>query len=195
MLPKPLQLSSMDPQAPSDAELVNQLQAGQTSALALIYDRYASLVYGLALRMLKDTQGAEDLTQEIFITLWRQARYNPERGSLARFLMVMTRSRAIDKLRVRSINLDFCDRSTHPVAGNAPFTPFEQVSLEERSQQVRLALEQLSDYQRQVLEMAYYDGFSQSEIAQQLDIPLGTVKTRTRQGLLKLQRLLKDWMH
>lgn len=179
----------------TDAELFSALKAGQTSALGILYDRYASLVYRLALRILANPQEAEDLTQEIFLSLWRSGTYKPARGSLGSFLTTMTRSRSIDRLRSRGTNLKFLQRlSQAMMTETSPPTPFESASLSQRSQYVRDALAQLPQKQRQVLEMAYYNGFSQSEIAKQLDIPLGTIKTWARQGLLNLRKNLKDFI-
>ena len=179
----------------TDAELFDALKAGQSSALGTLYDRYASLVYRLALRILANPQEAEDLTKEIFLTLWRSGNYNPARGSLSSFLTVMTRSRAIDKIRSRGTNLKFLQRwSQAMVTETPPPTPFEAASLSQRSHYVRHALVQLPEKQRQVLELAYYDGLSQSEIAKQLDIPLGTIKTWARQGLLNLRKNLRDFI-
>ncbi|BAZ30161.1 RNA polymerase ECF-type sigma factor [Cylindrospermum sp. NIES-4074] len=185
-----------DLQKLSDAVLFQALTARDSSALTMLYDRYANLVYGLALKILKDAQAAEDLTQEVFLALWRQPNYNPARGSFSSFLVTMTRSRAIDKLRSRGANLKFLDRwsqqmSSQPLTNN----PFEQVSIEERSQKVRSALTQIPENQRQVLAMAYYEGLSQTEIAQRLETPLGTVKTRARQGLINLKKILQDWIN
>ena len=185
--------SSKNQLLPTDAELFRALKAGQSSALGILYDRYASLVYRLALRILANPQEAEDLTQEIFLTFWRRGTYNPTRGSLSSFLTTLTRSRAIDKLRSRSTNLRFLQRwSQAMVTETPPPTPFEAASLSQRSQYVRNALVQLPEKQRQVLEMAYYDGLSQSEIAKQLNTPLGTIKTWARQGLLNLRKNLQD---
>ena len=179
----------------TDAELYQALQAGQKSALGILYDRYGKLVYGLALKILNNPQEAEDLTQEIFLTLWRNQTYNPARGSVGSFLATMTRSRAIDKIRSRNSSLKFLARWSKTMS--APITPnqpLEQASFAERQGQIRQALTQISQEQRQVLEMSYYEGMSQSEIAQQLNIPLGTVKTRSRLGLLKLRQALEDVM-
>lgn len=193
MLPDPIDRSS---QLPTDAVLYQALIAGEPKALETLYDRYSRLVYGLALKMLKQPQAAEDLTQDVFLTLWRSQKYNPDRGSLSCFLVTLTRSRAIDRLRTQSVKLRFLDRWTRQLSSEAPTpTPFEQASLAERSQKVREALAQLPETQRQVLEMAYYQGLSQSEIAEQTAIPLGTVKTRSRQGLLRLRQALQDWIH
>lgn len=179
----------------SDEELIQALKAGQSSALGILYDRYASLVYRLALRILTNPQEAEDLTQEIFLNLWRSGSYNPSRGSLSSFLTTLTRSRAIDKLRSRGSNLKFIQRwSQMMVNETSSLTPFESAALSQRSHQVRQALTQLPEKQRQVLEMAYYEGLSQSEIAAQLGIPLGTIKTWSRQGLLNLRKNLRDFI-
>ncbi len=178
----------------TDAELFQALKAGDPSALATLYDYYAALVYGLALKILKETQAAEDLTQEIFLELWHKTNFNSTRGSLSSFLVVLTRSRAIDKLRSHRTKLKYLDKlSQHPSANTN--IPFEQASIAERSQKTRSALALIPDLQRQVLEMAYYEGLSQKEIAKRLNMPLGTVKTRARQGLLKLKTILQDWIN
>ncbi len=184
------------PSPPTDTELTNALKAGKHSALSILYDRYGKFVYRLALHILKNSQEAEDLTQEIFLALWRSNTYNPARGSLSSFLTTMTRSRAIDKLRSRGRNLKFLDswRQNMTTTAISYNNPFEHVALGERSQQLQNALVQLSPDQRHVLEMAYYEGLSLSEIAQKLDIPLGTVKTRSRLGLLKLRQILEDFI-
>ncbi len=179
----------------TDTELIDALKAGKHSALSILYDRYGKFVYRLALHILKNSQEAEDLTQEIFLALWRSNTYNPARGSLSSFLTTMTRSRAIDKLRSRGRNLKFLDSwRQNMTTETASDSPFEHVALGERSQQLQNALAQLPQDQRQVLEMAYYEGLSLSEIAQKLDIPLGTVKTRSRLGLLKLRQILEDFI-
>lgn len=197
---KPMEHDSVDSRAnhkvqPTDAEVFHALQTGESGALGILYDRYASLVYRLALRILANTQEAEDLTQEIFLTLWRSGKYNPARGSLSSFLTTMTRSRAIDKLRSRSTKLKFLQRwGQMMTAETSSPTPFEAASLSQRSQQVNEALAELPSSQRQVLEMAYYDGLSQSEIAKKLNIPLGTIKTWSRQGLLNLRKNLQGFI-
>jgi RNA polymerase sigma-70 factor (ECF subfamily) len=178
----------------TDAEVYQAVKSGQKAALGILYDRYGKLVYGLALKILNNPQEAEDLTQEIFVALWRDRSYNPSRGSLGSFLMTVTRSRSIDKLRSRKTSLKFLDRWSKTMSVETTNTPFEQASFSERSQQVRHALTQLSQEQRQVLEMVYFEGLSQSEIAQQLSLPLGTVKTRSRLGLLKLRQALEDFI-
>jgi RNA polymerase sigma-70 factor, ECF subfamily len=143
---------------------------------------------------LANPQEAEDLTQEIFLSLWHNAAKNPECRYFVRYLVTMTKSRAIDKLRARSRHLKLVERWGQSMTTEATPdpTPLEQATLTERSQRIRTALDQLPEKQRRVIEMAYDQGFSQSEIAHRLDIPLGTVKTNTRQGLLKLKQILLD---
>ena len=182
-----------EPLTPSDAALLDSLKAKQTGALGCLYDRYGSVVYGVALKVLQSQQEAEDLTQEIFLSLWQRPIDPAKHGHLLRYLIAMTRSRAIDKLRSRSRILNLVQRWGRNITAATPApTPVEQAVFDERSEQVREALTQLSEQQRQVIELAYDAGLSQSEIAQQLDKPLGTVKSWTRQGLLKLKQLLQD---
>jgi RNA polymerase sigma-70 factor, ECF subfamily len=179
----------------TDAELCHALKAQDQLALGALYDRYATLVYRLALRVLGNPQEAEDLTQEIFLILWKGSSYQPSRGSLSSFLTTLTRSRAIDRLRSRTSSLKFLQRwSQTMITEPSPLTPFEMASLSQRSEYVQDALAQLPEKQRRVLEMAYYDGLSQSEIAHQLATPLGTVKSWSRQGLLNLRKHLQTWL-
>jgi len=179
----------------TDAELYLSLRAGRAEALGVLYDRHAGLVYGLAFKVLGNPQEAEDLTQDIFLNLVRSSAYDPKRGSLRTFLAILTRSRAIDRVRSRNTALSFWGRWK---SGNSQETdsntPLEYVFQGERSEEVRIALAQLSESQQQILKMAYYDGFSQSEIAERLEIPLGTVKARARRGLLKLRQTLTNYM-
>lgn len=179
---------------PTDIELYQALQTGQQEALAALYDRYGSLVYRLGLKILSTPQEAEDLTQEIFLTLWRGRSYNPSRGSMSSFLTTLTRSRAIDRLRSRRSTVKFLQRWSQIMTTDTTPSPFESASLNQRSDYVRQALAQLPDKQRQVLEMAYYEGLTQTEIADRLNKPLGTVKSWSRQGLLTLRKHLQPWL-
>lgn len=188
---------SADVPTPSrtDAELIQAVRAGQVSALGVLYDRYSKLVYGLALRVLTNPEEAEDLTQEIFLILWRRQTYDPQRGSLSSFLVTLTRSRAIDRLRSRGSRHRMMQR-LRGIVGNETRSnlPLENISTWERSQLVKAALVELPEKERTVLEIAYFEGLSQSEISERLDIPLGTVKTRSRQGLIKLRQALQDYV-
>ena len=178
----------------TDADLFLRLQNGQTNILAILYDRHAGLVYGIALRLLGNTTEAEDLTQDIFLSLIRKCPYDPQRGSLRTYLGILTRSRALDKLRARIRQQQkLRDRALDEDAMVLANTPMVDVAQLERSHVVQSALEQLSTEEREVLEMAYYRGLSQSEIAKQLNTALGTVKSRSRRGLLKLRQTLGDF--
>lgn len=184
-----------DASLPTDVDLLVAVKEGQIKALGILYDRYAKLVYGLAVKILESSEEAEDVTQEVFLMLWSRNNYDPKRASLSSFLMTVTRSRSIDKLRSRSSKFKVLQRWQNMMCNEPlPNSPLDQVSVQERSQRVREALAQLADAERQVLEIAYYEGLSQSEIAQRLNIPLGTVKTRSRQGLLKLRQTLQGYV-
>jgi RNA polymerase sigma-70 factor (ECF subfamily) len=177
----------------TDAALFLSLQQGDQAALAVLYDRYSRLVYTIAFRVLNSGPEAEDLTQEVFLNLLQKPAYNPTRSSLGRFLSTVTRNRAIDRVRARRNR----QRILKGMAPQSPSVesfslPEAQASQGERSQRVRVALQTLPEKQRELLWLAYYHGFSQSEIAAHTNIPLGTVKSRIRQGLLQLKETLQD---
>jgi len=167
--------------------------ATDPSALGTLYDRYAKVVYGLALAILGSREEAEDLTQEVFVAVCKPKGYDPGRGSVSAFLTTMTRSRAIDRLRQRSRSARLL-RTWHEAAPPTPesTTPCEHVGMRRTAERVRAVLAGLPGAQREVLELAYYKGFSQREIAADLDTPLGTVKSRSRRALLALGQALED---
>ncbi|MGD1855435.1 MAG: sigma-70 family RNA polymerase sigma factor [Leptolyngbyaceae cyanobacterium] len=174
----------------SDADLLASLRSGKVEALRSLYQRYGRLVYTLSRRILHSDEEAEEITQDVFITLWKKDAYRADRGSLSRYLVVLTRSRSIDKLRSQTSHRQRLHKWHLMMAEVSP-TPLEMAALSERGERTRQALATLSDKERQVIEIAYYDGLSQSEIAQRLDIPLGTVKSRSRQALRKLRQALQ----
>ena len=176
----------------TDTEVYTALQSGNKQALGVIYDRYGDAVYRLALRMLSNQTEAEDLTQEVFLAFWKGANYDQSRGSMVVFLMTITRSRAINRLNQKRSQQQLTERFKQNTPEHYVNNTMEKATFNEIQQRVAGALKELPDTQRQILEMAYYDGLSQSQITQQLNIPLGTVKTRSRQGLLKLRKLLND---
>ncbi|MBW4461049.1 MAG: sigma-70 family RNA polymerase sigma factor [Nodosilinea sp. WJT8-NPBG4] len=185
-------LTSTETEAPTDADLWLALKADQTDALGLLYDRHGGLVYGIALRVLGHTQEAEDLTQDIFVKLPSTA-YNPQRGSLRTFLAILTRSRAIDRLRSRQVTQAAVERlqsiQTIPLA----HTPAQVLAQAERAREIQTALAQLSESQQKILRLAYYEGLSQATIAERLETPLGTVKSHSRRGLLRLRQILQEY--
>jgi len=178
--------------AQTDRQLMESL-ADDPAVLGVIYDRYAGLVYGLALAVLRNAEDAQDLSQEIFLTLYREKGYDPARGALGGFLATMTRTRAIDRLRARGRKVRLLqDLHLTGLPTSPPFTPLERISMVRCTERVRAALTQLPENQRRVLEMAYYRGLTQSEIAADLDASLGTVKSWARRGLLSLRDALGD---
>lgn len=187
--------STPDPQPldpVSDRNLVECLWAGDTHALATLYDRYSPMVYALALKMLCNTAEAEDLTQEVFVNFWQRRQYNPNRGSIGSYLATYTRSRAIDRLRTSSGRATILERFQRIKAASAHLpNPLDYATHQEQRQHLQTALDQIPPAEREALEIAYFQGLSQSEIAAQLGIPLGTVKSRCRQGLLRLRDLLQ----
>ncbi|MBS1805342.1 MAG: sigma-70 family RNA polymerase sigma factor [Acidobacteria bacterium] len=166
---------------------MQQVSSGGQQAMAAVFDRYAGLVYSVALRVLKDSGQAEDVTQEIFFQLWR----NPEsfsfsRGTLGTWLLVVARNRAIDQLRQR--------RPAEPVDDLKVASTSNLQSEAERSimmQRVRGILGDLPQEQQQSLQMSFFDGLSHSEIAERTGQPLGTVKTRIRSALSSLRKRLE----
>jgi RNA polymerase sigma-70 factor (ECF subfamily) len=180
------------PAEPSDRALLDRLP-GDPSALATLYDRYGRLVYGIALRSLGNVDDANDLTQEIFVGLHHQNNFDPSRGTLAAYLVTLTRTRAIDQLRFgsRKVRLLRTWWEWTPV-GEPQAAPVDLLSLEECATRVRTALDGLSEQERQVIELAYYKGLSHAEIAETLGAPLGSVKSWARRGLLRLRQALGD---
>ena len=176
----------------SDAELLRAVASGDEAALASIYDRYASILLGLLLRILHSRGEAEDVLQEVFLQVWRRAGdFDEARGRGFTWLVTLARSRAIDRLRA----LDARARTATASASE----PSEMVSdasadtfRSEQREIVRAALAQLPEEQRRTLLLAYEEGLTQTEIAERTGQPLGTVKTRTRSGLLKLREMLRD---
>jgi RNA polymerase sigma-70 factor (ECF subfamily) len=176
----------------ADVALFLSLQQGNKSALVALYDRYSRLVYTIAWRILNSGPEAEDLTQEIFLNLWQKSAYNPTRGSLSRFLSTVTRNRAIDHVRSGRNRRRILKGLTPRPAVDDFSLPEAQAAQGERSHRVREALQALPDKQRDLLWLSFYHGLSQSEIASHTKIPLGTVKSRMRQGLLNLKAALQD---
>ena len=184
---------SESPAAPADrrvtdGELLQRIADGDTAAFDILYRRFARPVYGLALRMLRDRGRAEEAVQETFTSIWRSAgSYRPERGPGAPWLYAVARNAIVDRARVRG-DATFAD-PPEVVSGEAG--PDEQVQSSYVSWRVHRAVQDLPQNEREVLELAYWGGLSQSEVARFLDVPLGTVKTRTRSGLARLADLLE----
>ena len=189
------QVNNTEGKGTTDEAVFAAFIGGDSSALGTLYDRYGLLVYRLIYRMLNNSSEAEDLTQEIFLSLQEKPNYNPKRGSFYTYLMMITRSRTIDRLRSKrsqSNLLQNIGKMKDVLGKENNANPIDVASIKEREIQVKNALENLSDNQRHILELSYYEGLSQSEIASRLKIPLGTVKTHSRRGLLKLRKNLQN---
>jgi RNA polymerase sigma-70 factor (ECF subfamily) len=199
------------PAISSDAVLVASVVAGDTMALAELYDRHANAIYRAAFRRLGDRQLAEEVLQDTYLALWNRAElFNPAAGSLLAWLSTIARNRAIDRARALgrrpgavplSAVLSDDDRDDRAMeraladgillgVGQAPLDPVQSYGAQELREEVRAALDGIPAAERQVLELAYYEELTQTEIAARLGWPLGTVKTRTRRALMRLRRSL-----
>lgn len=179
-----------------DEELLSRISRHDQNALELLYDRYARLLFGLCIAIVNKQEDAEDVLQEAFLRIWEKAAaFNGSKGSAYTWIVTLTRNRAIDRLRSKNFrqgrqkqpDIDF-----EMMIDDSVLTPLDNTSFAERAALVKEAFAKLPGAQRQVLEMAYFQGCSQSEISSELNVPLGTVKTRTREGLKKLNRILRE---
>ena len=182
----------METKAPDNPlHLIQRMATGDRDAFASFYDRYAALVLAFATRLLQVRADAEDLLQEVFLQVWRQARsYDQARDSPEAWIVTITRSRAIDKLRSRRRKDEGAGSPQESSRLEGVGTVGSGAAESEARLSIRSALAQLPEAQRVVLELAYFDGFTQSEIAARLEEPLGTVKTRLRAGLERLRGFL-----
>jgi RNA polymerase sigma-70 factor (ECF subfamily) len=194
-MPSPGPVSSV----PADRDLVLRAAAGDEAAIASLYDRYATVLYTVAYRIVGERADADEVVVEAFTQAWREAsRFEPGRGSVAGWLTMIARSRALDLVRARArrerITSTAADQPDEPPAMGAwQGDPADRLDRTERQRQVLAALGELSPPQRQAIELAFYEGLSQSEIATRLNEPLGTVKTRVRLGMQKLRDRLRPF--
>jgi RNA polymerase sigma-70 factor (ECF subfamily) len=183
----------------SDEALVALAARSEQSALAELYDRYGRTAYGLALRILRDQALAEDAVQEAFLAVWRTAsRFVPERGRASTWILTLVHRRAVDVVRrEQRRRADSLERAEEPTVEGVE----EDAWLRFQRERVQAALSRLPDAQREALELAYYGGFSQSELAERLGQPLGTIKSRMFGGLSRMRELLGEpgtetsWTH
>jgi RNA polymerase sigma-70 factor, ECF subfamily len=176
------------PPETSDAELLTRVADRDREAFELLYHRYVRSVFGLALRRLRDRQRAEDAVQETFAAVWRSASsYRPERGPAAPWLYAVARNAIVDRFRAK---VDPTGEVPEVVSGEPG--PPERAESAFVAWRVHRALEELPPREREVIELAYWSGLSQSEVAEYLHIPLGTVKTRTRSALTRLADVLEE---
>ena len=185
--------------ADEDAALVALLATDEVTALEQLYDRYSALVFSIALRVLHDHTLAEDVTQEVFLRLWRQpASFDPERGRFISWLSSVARNRSLDELRKLTRRRGAEDQTEEAVLDlpdeSRGEDPQDEAILAEERVRVRAALAELPPAQREVIELAYFSGLTQVEIAERTGDPLGTIKTRVRLGMRKLREALTDFV-
>ena len=188
----------MDPsvRTATAATLLPAVAGGDVSAFEQLYDRYSSTVYGLLLRILANPEDAQEVLQETFVKAWSSAKmFDAVRGSEVAWLISIARSRGIDRLRSRKIRVDRENDAGREISIHSSFvdksTGADQAIQAEERTAVRGALAELPEAQRVALELAYFEGMSQSEIAERLGEPLGTIKTRMQLGMKKLRERLR----
>jgi RNA polymerase sigma-70 factor (ECF subfamily) len=172
----------------SDEQLLEAIAAGDEGALGALYDRFGRVAFGVALRVLRDRALAEDAVQEAFLAIWRSAeRYRIERAKPSTWVLTLVHRRAVDLVRREDRRrAEPLDEPHDDAGGDVP----DEADLRERRAAVQAALQQLPDDQRQALELAYYGGYTQSELAERLGVPLGTIKSRMFAGLTRLRELV-----
>lgn len=174
----------------SDEEVLAAIADGDDQGLAELYDRYGRLAYGLAYRVLRDQALAEDAVQDAFLAIWRSADgYRRERAKPSTWILTLVHRRAVDLVRREDLRrAERLDETPEAAGASVP----EEADLREKRTAVQAALRELPQDQREALELAYYGGFTQSELAARLGVPLGTIKSRMFAGLAKLRDLLGD---
>jgi RNA polymerase sigma-70 factor (ECF subfamily) len=189
--PSTTRLGPVEPAPPGPDELLRLVARGDEQAFAALYDSLAPRVFGLARRVLRDAAQAEEVAQEALVEVWRTAaRFDASRGSATSWVLTITHRRAVDRVRAAQAGTDRERR----VAAASVDTPYdgvvEAVTANLEQQQVRRCLQSLTELQRQAITLAYYDGFTYREVAEKLDTALPTIKTRMRDGLIRLRDCL-----
>ena len=183
----------------NDAELARRLQSREPQAMADLYDRFGRLAYSLIYAIVRDSGVAEDLVQETFLRIWNRVQgFDPDRGALGPWLLAVARNRAIDYIRSARgrmdrnlLELDLFERAEHGSPSN--FVDMEREVLNaDSARRIKAAMAKLNENQQKVIELAYYEGLSQTEMAERLGQPLGTVKTWVRTALKRLKDELGD---
>ncbi len=186
----PRDLENVDGIAPalSNEDLLQRVASGDREAFAQLYDRTAARVFGLVKRLLRDHAQSEEVTQEIYLEIWQSAtRYDTSKGGAIAWMLTMAHRRAVDRVRASQASRDRDQR-----IGIRDFAPeydsvAESVEVRIESERVKEAMMRLTELQRQAVQLAYFGGFSHSEVATMLSVPIGTVKTRLRDGMIRLR--------
>ena len=190
---QPLRLRVTSPTDEADRAVLVRLADGELDALEELYDRYKTMAYSIAYRITNDTTLAEDVVQDAFLGCWRNAaRYVEGRGSVKTWLLAIVHHRAIDAIRRRRPTTELPDVELPPPAALTEPDVWMEVAAGIDAELVQRALAELSDVQREAIELAYFGGLTQQEIADRTATPLGTVKSRMRLGLLAMRRRLEE---
>ena len=179
-----------------DLDLLSRIQRRDEQALAKLYERYASLLYTMAVRIVSTAEEAEDIVQEVFVQVWnKSSSYIKERGTVYSWITALCRNKAIDRVRSKrykqqskEVNLDHAE---HIADAHGITNPHQAVVLKEYQEIVAAAKSTLSAIEAKILDLSYFDGYSQTAISQMLKMPLGTVKTKMRQGMLKMRQAVR----
>jgi len=189
-----LQTEAVNDESSQDAELLRLVAQGDRQAFSALYDRYATVLFSCAVKILNNPRDAEDVMQEVFLQIWdKAASYDPALGKPFNWALTLTRNRAIDRLRALQRRFKLVEAVTQEEAGNepAPRAGAEEVYAGETVKLVRTVVQTLPPEQRQAIELAYFGGLTHVEISESLQQPLGTIKARVRRGLLKLRDALE----
>jgi RNA polymerase sigma-70 factor (ECF subfamily) len=178
----------------AEIELLRRIAQGDRRSFEDLYDRFSGVLFSTAYRVLNNRQAAEDVLQDAFIQVWEKAPlYNPTRGKPLTWAVTLTRNKAIDRLRSTQRRNRLSDELEHEAQSLEQFddkSSVEVVEALEKGKQVRAAIQKLSKDQREVIELAFFSGLTQTEIAERLQEPLGTIKARIRRGMMKLRDVL-----
>lgn len=173
----------------SDEGLLVRTAQGDQQAFATLYDRFAPRVFGLVRKVVRDPGLSQDTMQDVMTELWRTApRFDPNRGNAVSWILTLAHRRAVDTVRREQAARDRADTVGRQEDAQRPFDDVsEAVTMADEHGQIRKALDALTDLQRQAIELAYFDGMTYREVAEKLDVPLGTIKTRMRDGMIRLR--------
>jgi RNA polymerase sigma-70 factor (ECF subfamily) len=180
--------------ANDDEQLIVRVAKGDRTAFGTLYDRFSTPLYSLAIKMLANETEAQDLLQEVFLSVWNKAEtFRADRGSAFSWVVAQLRNRAIDRLRSRRRRGELLEEHAPDLEPSGSATPSSAQNAEtsERAREVRSAMEQLTDEQRQVLRLAFFEGLTHVEIAEKLEQPLGTIKARAHRGMARLRNILR----
>ena len=181
-----------------ERNLLERIALKDEKSFADLYDRYSRIIFSLALKIVKNREDAEEILQVVFLQIWDKASsFDKEKGNVYSWIITMTRNKAIDKIRSKATrtenqNITLNEQLVYNIKYYGNLT-IDAVTASERADFVKNALSRLSDEHKSVIDLAYFNGLTQTEISEELGIPLGTVKTRMRQAMIKLQNLLIDY--